>query len=290
MIYLLLSITFSTLLLIIFKFFDRYKIDNLQAIVFNYITAATTGFLFTSDFTALNNFYAQPWFAFALLIGTIFISLFVVIAQSSQKVGLTITSVANKMSLVIPVTAAVFLYNDPFSLLKALALVIAILGVIFTSIKPERKKTNLSLLLFPLIIFIGSGTSDTLIKYVEEYYLTGVSAELFTAVLFASSAITGILILIIKVLAGKTKLNLKNVGGGILLGIPNYFSIHFLFLAISQSGLASSDLFAINNMGIVIASAVCGILFFKEKLSAINFIGLIISLGAIAILYFEQNN
>lgn len=288
MTYLLLSIFFSTLLLIIFKFFLKFGIDNFQAIVVNYFVAAGTGFLFVQDFDPLQNFQNQNWFYFALLIGTIFISLFVIIAISSQKAGLTITSVANKMSLVIPVTAAVFLYDEPFTLLKITAIVIAILGIVLSSSKKDEKKVKLSLFIFPFLIFIGSGTSDTLIKYVEAYYLSGVSPELFTGILFSCAACIGLLFYFFSYLFRNNKPKAKNILAGIILGVPNYFSIHFLFLAISNSGLNSSDLFTINNISIVLASAFCGILFFKEKLNKLNWLGLIVSLGAILLIYMES--
>jgi len=45
MLYLLLSVLFSSAIFIVFKLFDTYKINTLQAIVFNYFTAFTIGIL-----------------------------------------------------------------------------------------------------------------------------------------------------------------------------------------------------------------------------------------------------
>jgi len=44
-IYLLLSIVFSTLIFVIFKYFDVFKIDILKAIIVNYIFAFILGFV-----------------------------------------------------------------------------------------------------------------------------------------------------------------------------------------------------------------------------------------------------
>lgn len=45
MIYLLLSIVFSTLIFVIFKYFDVFKIDTLKAIIVNYVVAFILGFV-----------------------------------------------------------------------------------------------------------------------------------------------------------------------------------------------------------------------------------------------------
>lgn len=288
MIYLLLSILFSTVLLVIFKYFDKYKIDNLQAIVVNYFTAAISGFIISGTVPDFIELSEKSWFPFAFLIGTLFVSLFLILALSSQQAGLTITSVANKMSLVIPVTMAVFLYGDKVTFLKIAALLLAIIGVVMTAIKKEKKKIHFIVWLFPFIIFIGSGTCDTLVNYVEKTYLEEVSAELFTALLFSAAASVGLLFLLVQMIRRKAFIARKSIIGGIILGVPNYFSIHFLFLALNKSGLSSSDLFTVNNMGIVIASTIAGIAMFRERLSPINQLGLLLSLTAILLIYLDM--
>jgi multidrug transporter EmrE-like cation transporter len=55
-------------------------------------------------------------------------------------------------------------------------------------------------------------------------------------------------------------------------------------LAINESGFESSVIYPIVNMGVVLISSLCGILFFKEKLSKINYAGIALSILAIAMI------
>jgi len=77
-------------------------------------------------------------------------------------------------------------------------------------------------------------------------------------------------------------LNLKNLLGGLALGVPNYFSIYYLLRALHNPTLNSASVFTINNVAIVMLSTLLGILLFKEKISAKNWGG--IALAVISII------
>jgi multidrug transporter EmrE-like cation transporter len=68
------------------------------------------------------------------------------------------------------------------------------------------------------------------------------------------------------------------------LGVPNYFSIHFLLLAFQESSWDSSVLIPVNNIGIVVTSAAVGLIFYRERYSLLNWIGLGMSIAAIALI------
>ena len=75
----------------------------------------------------------------------------------------------------------------------------------------------------------------------------------------------------------------KNIIAGIVLGIPNYFTIVFLIKAMQTSGFESSTLFTINNVSVVVVSTLVGLLLFKEKFSLKNKIGVILAIIGIVL-------
>ena len=75
MIYLILSIISTTCLVLIFKLFEKFKIDTFQAIVVNYIVAAGLGFLLDDSGIAIGSITSQSWFLNAVIIGLLFIPL-----------------------------------------------------------------------------------------------------------------------------------------------------------------------------------------------------------------------
>ena len=277
MIFLLLSILFSTGLFVIFKYFGIYKVDVLKAIFVNYIVAFSMGFLLAERQIPISEIYLEPWFPGSLVLGALFISIFFVMAMTAQKNGVSVTSIAGKMSVVVPVLFGIVLYNESVTFLKILGIIIALIAVYLSSVKEEKSQSK-GTLLFPILLFIGSGTIDTLLKYVQVNHVADEDVSIFSGSLFGIAAIFGFIILIIKTIKKRESFGLKNIVAGIILGVPNYYSIVFLIKALQNKEFESSTLFTINNVAIVIVSTLVGLLLFKEKFSLKNRIGVALAI------------
>tara|TARA_B110000046_G_scaffold33282_1_gene35839 strand:- start:13870 stop:14616 length:747 start_codon:yes stop_codon:yes gene_type:complete len=243
------------------------------------------GFLLAERQIPILEIYLEPWFPGALVLGALFIAIFFVMAMTAQKNGVSVTSIAGKMSVVVPILFGIFLYNESVTFLKILGIVIALIAVYLSSVKEEKQEKNGSLL-FPILLFIGSGTIDTLLKYVQVNYVADADVSVFSGSLFGIAAIFGFLILTIKTIKTIKKreaFGLKNVLAGIVLGVPNYYSIVFLMKALQNKNIESSTLFTVNNVAIVIVSTLVGLLFFKEKFSLKNKIGVILAILGIVL-------
>lgn len=288
MIYLALSILFSTLILIAFRLFKRFSIDTFQAIVFNYIVAFVVGFSLYGDSWKSDYLSQVTWIPYAVVIGILFISLFLLMGKSTQENGMGVTSVTVKMSLAIPVIMAVVLYDEQIYWAKILGVIGALLGVFLLTY--QKSSTNSSTakakVISLVVLFFGSGLLDTLLNYVEKKVLFDLSPALFSAIGFGIAGCIGLSILFYKVVRRNESIRLKNVLGGIGLGIPNYFSIYFLIMAIRYSPTDDSITYALNNVGIVVASFIVGVFVFKEVLTKRKIIGGIIALFSLILLTF----
>lgn len=288
MLFLIGSIVLTSYLTLSFKVTQRLRINTFQAIVFNYLFCVITGSLFNGHFPVTAAALQQPWFPWAVAMGIIFICTFNVIAFTTQQLGVSVASVANKLSLAIPFIFSVFLYNEPIGAVKLLGIVLALLAVYLT-VKPgiaSSRKRNSWLLLLPPLLFAASGLLDTLIKYTEQRFLDGTNNNDFLITAFASAAGLGLLALGILVLTGRQQLEYKAVLAGAAIGIPNYFSIWFLVAVLRQYAGNSSAIIPVNNMSIVLFSALAAWLLFKERLSLTNWLGILLSVCAIALLAF----
>lgn len=284
MIYLFLSIFFSTLILVIFRLFTRFEVNTFQAIVFNYIVAFIVGFGLYGNSWNTELIHQGSWLPFAFIIGVLFITLFLIMGKSAQENGIGITSVTVKMSLAIPVVAAIYIYAEAVYLAKILGVIAALVGVfLITYQKKSEKKAKNGNYWFLIILFLGSGALDTLLNYVEKKALGDLSPALFSAIGFGIAGCIGLLVLTVALILGKQKLKWKNIFAGILLGIPNYFSIYFLIMAIREP-MDDSITYALNNVGIVMASFALGIIFFKESVTRLKLVGGIIAIAAILLL------
>ena len=99
--YLLLSICASTLIFVIFKVVGKRNINTLQTIVINYFTAFTYGILSYDAPIIVSDIIQSKWFFGAIGLGFLFIAIFNVMALTAQRNGLSVASVASKMSVVI---------------------------------------------------------------------------------------------------------------------------------------------------------------------------------------------
>lgn len=286
MIDLALSVLCSSLIFVIFKLFANYGVNTLLAIVTNYIVACICGLVFTPQSISLLQLGTQSWFLGAILLGVLFILVFNVMARSSQINGVGVTSVATKMSLVIPVLFAVLYYGDLLSLFQITGILLALAAVYLASIPKNGLTMQKAHLWLPLMVFLGSGIIDTDIKFFQESFLEDHEYPIFSSTVFGSAAFSGVLFLGAKNIKKVHPLEFKSIMGGIFLGIPNYFSIFFLLRALNNDSLNSASVFTINNVAIVLFSTLLGILLFKEHLNPKNWFGVglaIISIVLVAL-------
>ncbi len=293
MIYLIGSIVLSSYLTLSFKVLQRLHINAFQAIVFNYIACVCTGAVFNGSFPVNSEAVQLPWFKWAVLMGCMFISIFNVIGITTQKLGVAVASVANKLSMVIPFLFSIFLYSEKATALKIAGIVVALSAVVLTCYPSQKdpagtKKNNELLFILPVVLFISSGLLDTLIVYVKNIFFSNPEANFnnFLISAFAVAGAIGALVLIIQVISGKQQFSFKALFAGILIGIPNYFSIWFLGRVISAYQGNSSAVIPVNNMGIVLFSAVMAWILFREKLLFINWAGIVLAVAAIALIAY----
>jgi uncharacterized membrane protein len=296
MLYLLLTILFNAYLAVAFKVFERFKIDSLQAIVANYWVCVATGSVFIGNLPIGQASAAQPWFWWALIMGAAFISIFNLIAYCTKEDGITTTTIANKLSMVIPVAFALWLYNDKMSLTKGLGILLAIPAVYLSSRTKDDKGRKQNLWL-AILLFAASGLLDTLINYIAHQYFTtdnlkadeqGQSVYLIHA--FASAAVIGTCLVTYLLLSKRRHFEWKNIIAGIALGVPNFFSIYFLMRLLQTGFLPGSAAIPVNNIGILLFATVTAIIFFKEKANVARIIGMILSIAAILLIMFSDLN
>jgi len=285
MFYLLFSICISSFLFVIFKLFDVLKINTFQAIVVNYLTAAILGFYLSNNSVSFQQIPSQPWFLGAFLLGIMFILVFNIMALTSQKNGLSVASVSSKMSVVIAIIFGVWYYEESIGLVKLIGILLALVAVYLTSIKEKNEivKKNKDFL-FPVLLFFGSGAIDTSLKYVETSFVAEGGVPLFSATIFGCAFVLGVIVLLYQKVKGILSFEFKSILGGVLLGVPNYFSIVYLLKALSTEGMESSTAFTLNNVGIVILSTLFGLFIFKEKLISKNWFGIIIAIVSIILI------
>ena len=251
------------------------------------MVAAFTGYTLYEGSISMQEISAHDWFWHTMALGALFIVVFNLMARTTQESGLSVVSVATKMSLVIPILFGLLYYKESLGIIKLAGIIFALIAVYLVSVKErEGIKFNRNLLILPLLVFLGSGIIDVSLKYLEDTYVGENDVPIFSATIFCTAAAIGVLITIVRLMFGKSKLEFRNLLAGVALGIPNYFSVFFLVKALRSGLLDSSGIFTVNNVAVVLTSTLVGILFFREKLGFKNWLGIAFAVAGIVLIAF----
>lgn len=287
MIDIVLTIVTFNLLIVFFKLFDKFKIDNLQALIVNYFVAGSLSFYYAEQSFSLTSILNSSWIYHAIFIGILFIVTFNLFAIGTQKVGIAITTISNKLSLLIPVGLALFLYpNEHLTFFKIIGFLIAIIGIYLSSTQQKKLSFDKKYSGLIVLVFVGQGIADAIFNNAQKTVVNEAEKGLFLMCLLFIAGISGLLILLGKSIKQKPHIKVKNITAGLLFGIPNFLTIIFFFDALENSGLPSSQVYPIVSMGVVILSAFVGLFLFKEKLSKRNWIGLGFAVISIFVITF----
>jgi len=288
--FLILCILSSTSIFVIFKSIDRQDIPAFPVIVINYLIASILGFVINPGGINISAIREAQWLPISALIGILFIIMFFLIAFSSRRAGISITTVASKMSVIFPILFSLIIDpSDQLSGIKTAAIFATLAGVGFTVYKPREGILDPAVIYIPLILFIGMGGVDSLVKFAQHRFVNDSHTALFSAVLFLNAFISGLIALMFFPKYFRSFAKPAIWGWGLLLGAVNFGSIFFLVRALnyvrpSGSGIDSSVIFGVNNIGIVALSVLAGLWLFREKLLLLNWLGVLLS--ALALLLF----
>lgn len=285
MIYIFLSICCSVTVAVVLKLARRYQINVLQAVMWNYLAAILLSFVFFRP--AIATLVVVPP-ALTLVLGVLLPVLFLVLAASVRNIGIVKTDIAQRLSLFIPILAALFLFGEKFSTFRIAGLILGFIAIFLTLFRKSAPRSEKFSYLYPVLVFVGFGLIDVIFKQLAlDLSIPYTSALL---IVFCISFIVAMLILLYTVTVKKQKVQLINFACGIVLGCFNFGNILFYMKAHRAMSGNPSTVFAAMNMGVIVLGSLVGILLFREKVSKVNYIGIALALAAILFITLSQAN
>ena len=279
MISLILTILLTVVLFICFKEFSKRNINTHQAITFNYLTASLLAFIFYEKSISFIEIINSSWIFPTIALGVFFIIMFNVMAKTTQKLGISIASMASKISLIIPVIGALLLQENNISYTNGLGILIAIIAIYLAFKKKHNSNQSIYI---AIILFFGTGILDMFLDYIQHNLLENNNqSSQFIIVVFFIAFIVGL----IKIILSKEIIKSRNIIAGIFLGIPNYLSIYYVLISLEKLG--GVIVFPILNISVVLLSTILSFFVYKEYLNKLNWTGIILAcISIILILVF----
>lgn len=298
MIALILATICAALFSILFKIFKLKSIDTMPAIIYNYLAATVLSLVFSYNGS---NGFVNPvqtdWFYPAIFTGLIFILGMMVLSVCTIRVGVAISTVSSRVSMIIPILVNyLFIPGSEKPQWIAIIVILFAMSLIVWQKREnsgsERGDKSVLDIIIPLSVFVMFGLSNSFLKLVQHSISsnsslsdTSVNQQLsmVTFVIFISAAVMGGVFIIFN---KKSKLAMmlkwKNILGGIALGASNFFCTYLLMVAMKS--IKTELLFPLHNIGIVAIGVIAGWGFYHEKMKPHQIVGFVIAAIAICFL------
>ena len=259
----------SVLVSILLKFCRAKGFDAFQMIAWNYAIASILSFLWFKPDLAHISIANTPWWLIILL-GITLPTIFLCLSKSLQATGILKTEIAQRLSVVLSLLAAYFLFQEQFNQLKIIGIILgvaAVLCVLFSNTATSKSILSNTGNFYLLSVWIGYALVDILLKYTTSL---GLQFPVTLNLMFICAFLISITYLLIK----KVNWTTSNLLAGLLLGCLNFANIALYVKAHILLKDSPAIVFAGMNILVVLLGVVAGLLIFKEKLKGLTMLGL----------------
>lgn len=245
-------------------------------ISWNYASASVLCFWWFQPNVQQLSLTDTPWLLI-LALGVLLPSVFLFLAKALQTAGILKTEIAQRLSVVLSLTAAYFIFQEQFNSLKIVGIALGIAAVLCILYSHRGGSSSAQAgMLYLALVWVGYALIDVLLKYT-----TGLGLQ-FALVLNLMFICAFILSLGYILIQHKSWGSGKNIAAGLILGMLNFANIAFYVKAHMALKDSPAVVFAGMNILVVILGVISGLLFFKEKLKPSTAIGL--GLGIISVM------
>lgn len=279
----LLSALCSVSVAVLLKLAPRWRLDMPQLVMWNYLAASgLCWFLLSPPLERLQ----QPDTPWPVLLGLAVVlpSLFLVLAACVRAAGIVRTDVAQRLSLLLSLLAAFTVFGEQASAIKLVGLALGLVAVAGIVVRPERGSGPVQgqrAWLLLLVVWGGFAFVDVMLKVVAQ---AGTPSSASLQVAFALAFLLMLSWQLVRHWRGRTELEVRHLGAGLLLGLINFGNIYFYVRAHQSLPDSPAVVFAAMNIGVVVLGTLVGIAAFGEKTGRWNRLAIVLAVAAIALI------
>lgn len=273
----------SVLVSVILKLCRDRGFNPAQMITWNYASASILCFLWFKPDLAHISINKTPWVLIAAL-GVLLPTIFYCLARSLQTAGILKTELAQRLSVVLSLSAAYFIFSEYFNAIKLIGIALGVLAVLLILFSQRKGSIDGKQgILFLLSVWAGYALIDVLLKFASGLGMQfAVTLNLVFICAFLLSSIYNI---VQHSSLGQT----KNILAGLGLGLLNFANIALYVKAHMLLKDTPAIVFAGMNILVVVLGVVAGLIIFKEKLRVATVFGLIAGIMSVVCLAYAMS-
>lgn len=263
------AILSTVLIFLLFSSFKRWGIRTAWAITVNYFVAGGLGWMLAGGVEAMHDSIQTPWILPLSLIGVCFYPLFRLTAKCSQELGISVATIATKLSMAIPVLVLALadgIHEVHWG--QWLGLSLAFPAVYLSSRSGESTPSTSSavrgLWWMPIVMFAGSGCIDLVFGwYSTDPTLDAPGMQMaFASVPFTLGGLVGV---IHQLQLGHGMPKRLDLLGGVLLGVTNFASLYFLLRAFDVQIMERAMVIPLLNLSVIVMATLAGVVLLQDR-------------------------
>lgn len=273
----------SVLVSVILKLCRDRGFNPAQMITWNYASASILCFLWFKPDLAHISINKTPWVLIAAL-GVLLPTIFYCLARSLQTAGILKTELAQRLSVVLSLSAAYFIFSEYFNAIKLIGIALGVLAVLLILFSQRKGIIDGKQgILFLLSVWAGYALIDVLLKFASGLGMQ--FAVTLNLVFICSFLLSSIYNIVQHGSLGQT----KNILAGLGLGLLNFANIALYVKAHMLLKDTPAIVFAGMNILVVVLGVVAGLIIFKEKLRVATVFGLIAGIMSVVCLAYAMS-
>lgn len=276
MIYLILAVVSSMLVSVCMRLSEGKTKNAISVLAVNYAMCALLSVGFAGGMTLLPR---QEGLGFAVFLGVVsgamFLCSFMLLQWNIRVNGVVLPATFMKLGVLVPTLVSMLAFGERPGLMQIGGMALALAAIVM--IQQEKGGGSAKHPLGLIVLLLAGGCTDVLSKIYEEMGSPALKNHYLVYTFFIALGLC-VLLAIVR----RQRLTPADVGFGLLLGIPNYFSARFLLLSLAD--VPAIVVYPSYSVGTIVLVALVGRFAFGERLSRRQTLAVAVILAALVLL------
>ena len=277
MIYLILAVLSSTMVSVVMRLSTGKVKNNMSMLAANYVVCTALSAVNAGGHILTPAEALPATVGLGIVNGAFYLLAFLLLHYNMKRNGVVLASTFMKLGLLVSMAVSVLFFREMPGVLQWIGFAIAIGAIILINYEKGGDTGAAGGQMWLIVLLVVAGLGDAMAKVFDTYGDTAYSGQFFIYTFFFD--LLACLFLLVK---NGEKPSMKEIGYGLALGVPNFFSARLLLKSIEH--LPAVLVYPTVSVAIILVVTMVGLAFFKEKLKPRQLAGIGAILVALVLL------